>query len=165
MYSQLIRPFTFCGLVLLATVCVSPSGESTQDAANRAAQTDKKIGKWKLRVDRPASGTREYEDRGCGVTVSVRRGVNARGQEYYSSYAARVDGKEYPRLVKGSSAVNTIAFTQVDADTVAFTLRENGTVTSTGTTTVSKDGNVLTVTTKGVGSSSQGNTEIYDRTP
>src|SRR5215468_12208496 len=91
------------------------------------ADGDKKIGKWKLRVEAPAHGTREYEDRGDGVTVSTRQGVNARGQEYYSSYAAKVDGKEYPRLVKGSNAINTIAFTRVDANTVAYTLRENGT--------------------------------------
>jgi hypothetical protein len=134
-------------------------------AQDRRDQPDRKIGQWKLRVDPPAHGTRDYEDRGGGVTVSIRQGVNARGQEYYSSYAAKVDGKEYPRLVRGSNAVNTIAFTQVDADTVAYTLRENGTVTATGTTNVSKDGRVLTVTTKNVNAAGAGNPEIYDRIP
>jgi hypothetical protein len=132
------------------------------------AEDDKKIGKWKLRVDPPAHGTREYEDRGGGVTVSTRQGVNARGQEYYSSYAAKVDGKEYPRLIKGANAVNTIAFTRVDANTVAYTLRENGKITATGTTSVSADGKVLTVTTKNVnaaGATGAGNVEIYDRVP
>jgi hypothetical protein len=127
------------------------------------AAGDVKIGKWKLRADPPARGTREYADRGDGLTVSIRQGVNARGQEYYSAYAAKVDGKEYPRAVKGSDAVNTIAFTRVDANTVAYTLRENGKVTATGTTTVSKDGKVLTVTTKNVNATGPGNTEIYDR--
>jgi hypothetical protein len=55
-------------------------------------------------------------------TVSIRQGVNARGQEYDSAYAAKVDGREYPRAVKGSDALNTIAFTRVDADTVALHL-------------------------------------------
>ena len=131
-------------------------------ALTGTADGDKKIGKWKLRVDPPAHGTREYEDRGDGVTVSTRQGVNARGQEYFSSYAAKVDGKEYPRQVRGSNAINTIAFTRVDADTVAYTLRENGKVTATGTTTVSQDGKVLTVTTKSVNASGPGNTETYD---
>jgi hypothetical protein len=36
-------------------------------------------------------------------------------------------------------------------------------VTATGTTTVSKDGKVLTVTTKNVDTTGPGNTEIYDR--
>ena len=132
-------------------------------SATALAAGDKKIGKWKLRVDPPAHGTREYGDRGDGVTVSTRQGVNGRGQEYYSSYAAKVDGKEYPRQVKGSNAINTIAFTRVDADTVTFTLRENGKVTATGTTSVSKDGKVLTVTTKNINASGPGNTEVYDR--
>jgi len=142
-------------LLFVTTVAIPPS----------RATGDLKIGKWKLRTEPPAHGTREYEDRGDGVTVSTRQGVNARGQEYFSSYAAKVDGKEYPRQVRGSNAINTIAFTRVDADTVAFTLRENGRVTATGTTSVSRDGKVLTVTTRSVDSSGQGNTEIYDRTP
>jgi hypothetical protein len=129
------------------------------------AAADRKIGKWKLRVDPPAHGTREYEDRGGGVTVSTRQGVNARGQAYYSSYAAKVDGKEYPRLVRGSNAVNTIAFTQVDADTVAYRLREDGKITATGTSRVSKDGKVLTVSTRSVNAAAAGNPEIYDRVP
>ena len=140
-------------IVIVTMIAASPS----------LGAGDLKIGKWTLRVDPPAHGTREYEDRGDGVTVSTRQGVNARGQEYFSSYAAKVDGKEYPRQVKGSNAVNTIAFTHVDVNTVAFTLREDGTVTATGTTSVSQDGKVLTVTTKGVNAAGQGNTEVYDR--
>ena len=144
--------------LLLAVVAAAPQVGRAED--------DKKIGSWKLRVDAPAHGTREYEDRGGGVTVSTRQGVNARGQEYYSSYAAKVDGKEYPRLVKGSTTVNTIAFTRIDANTVAYTLREDGRITSTGTTSVSADGRVLTVTTKSVtaaGSAGRVSVEIYDR--
>jgi hypothetical protein len=143
--------------VLLLLVCIV-SVSSTGFAAG-----DRKIGKWKLRIDPPARGTREYQDRGDGLTVSIRQGVNARGQEYYSAYAAKVDGKEYPRAVRGSNLINTIAFTRVDEDTVAYTLREDGKVVATGTTAVSKDGRVLTVTTKNVNSTGPGNAEIYDR--
>src|SRR5690348_8012337 len=101
-------------LALLVTAALAPLRGAAQSSTPSSAQTDKKIGRWKLRADSPASGTRDYDDRGCGVTVSIRQGVNGRGQEYYSSYAAKVDGKEYPRQVRGSNAVNTIAFTQVD---------------------------------------------------
>ena len=160
-----IRVTALAGLALLAIALLMARGITAQSRATSAARADKKIGRWKLRADAPASGTREYDDRGCGVTVSIRQGVNDRGQEYYSAYAAIVDGKEYPRQVKGASGVNTIAFTRVDADTVAFTLRENGSVTATGTTGVSRDGKVLTVTTKGVNASGRGNVEIYDRVP
>jgi len=145
----------------MATLLLLAAGIATPFTGYAAG--DLKIGKWKLRADPPARGTREYVDRGDGLTVSIRQGVNARGQEYYSAYAAKVDGKEYPRAVKGSDVVNTIAFTRVDADTVAYTLRENGKVTATGTTTVSRDGKVLTVMTKNVNATGPGNTEIYDR--
>ena len=148
-------------LALLTAALAAPA-----PLTGRAAETkDNKIGRWQLRAETPAHGTREYEDRGCGVTVSIRQGVNARGQEYYSSYAAKVDGKEYPRLIKGSTAITTIAFTQVDPDTVAYTLRENGRITATGTTNVSKDGKVLTVTTKSANAAAAGKPEIYDRIP
>jgi hypothetical protein len=156
MQANTLRAHAFRAVLLAVVVAVSQVGH---------AASDKKIGKWKLRIDPPAHGTRDYEDRGGGVTVSTRRGVNARGQEYYSSYAAKVDGKEYPRLVKGSNGINTIAFTRVDADTVAYTLREDGKVTATGTSSVSKDGKVLTVTTKSVNATGSGNAEIYDRIP
>jgi hypothetical protein len=143
-------------MVLLLAAAISAS-------ATGFAAGDRKIGKWRLRIDPPARGTREYQDRGDGLTVSIRQGINARGQEYYSAYAAKVDGKEYPRAVRGSNAINTIAFTRVDADTVAYTLREDGKVVATGTTSLSKDGRVLTVTTTNVNSAGPGNAEIYDR--
>jgi hypothetical protein len=149
-------------LALLTAALAAPAALTSRAAAEAK---DNKIGQWKLRAEAPAQGTREYDDRGCGVTVSIRQGVNRRGQEYYSSYAAKVDGKEYPRFVKGSTGINTIAFTQVDPETVAYTLRENGKITATGTTNVSKDGKVLTVTTRSVNATGAGNPEIYDRIP
>ncbi|MGH7488848.1 MAG: hypothetical protein ACREMY_25085, partial [bacterium] len=158
MVRHAIQIGSVAGLLLAVAVLLI----SSRGAAQSTTTTDKKMGRWKLRADSPASGTREYEDRGCGITISVREGVNNRGQEYHSSYAAKVDGKQYPRQVKGSNVVNTIAFTQVDPDTVAFTLRENGTVKFTGTTGVSRDGKLLTVRTKSVNASSRENVEVYD---
>jgi hypothetical protein len=132
-------------------------------AQSSPAPADPKIGRWKLRAAAPASGTREYEDRGSGVTLSTRQGVNADGRRYFSQYAAQFDGKDCPRLVLGSSVVNSIALTRVDALTMAFTLKEDGKITSHGTTSVSKDGKVLTVTTRRAGSAGLGSVEVYDR--
>lgn len=148
-----------CALVI--GVMILSSSFHAQSPA--PASLDPKIGKWNLRVSAPASGTREYEDRGCGVTLSTRQGVNADGRRYFSQYAAQYDGKDYPRVVLGSSVANTIAITRVDAFTMSFTLKEDGKVTSQGTTTVSKDGKVLTVTTRRAGSEGPGTAEIYDR--
>jgi hypothetical protein len=165
MARHVMRIGRLTGVILSVAVLVTSSSGAAESKTKAAVASDKKMGRWKLRADAPASGTREYEDRGCGITISVRQGVNNRGQEYHSSYAAQVDGKQYPRQVKGSNVVNTIAFTQVDPDTVAFTLRENGTVKFTGTTGVSADGKLLTVRTKSVNPSSRENVEVYDRIP
>jgi hypothetical protein len=89
--------------------------------------------------------------------------VNADGRRYFSQYAVLFDGKDYPRVVRGSDVANTIAVRWVDAYTMAFTLKEDGKLTSEGTTTVSRDGAVLTVTTRRAGASGPGGVEIYDR--
>jgi hypothetical protein len=145
-------------VVVLAILTASIHAQSSA-----SPQKDPKIGKWKLRVAEPASGTREYEDRGCGITLSTRQGITADGRRYFSQYAVQFDGKDYPRVVRGSDVANTIAVRWVDAYTMAFTLKEDGRVTSEGTTSVSKDGKVLTVTTRRAGSSGPGGVEIYDR--
>jgi hypothetical protein len=150
-------------LATLLVVLVIVTGSMIAQSSRSGAQNDPKIGKWKLRVAAPASGTREYEDRGCGVTVSTRQGVSADGRPYFSHYAAQFDGKDYPRVVRGSQVANTIAITRVDDYTMSFILKEDGKVTSQGTTTVSKDGKVLTVTTRRAGSEGPGGVEIYDR--
>jgi hypothetical protein len=148
---------------LLIGVAIVTSSFHAQ--SGQSAPADPKIGRWKLRANPPASGTREYEDRGCGITLSTRQGTNASGRPYFSQYATQFDGKDYPRVVRGSAVANTIAITRVDAYTMAFTLKEDGKVTSQGTTTVSKDGKVLTVRTRRAGSDGPGGVEIYDRVP
>jgi hypothetical protein len=146
--------------ILMAMALVAASAIAQTPAA---PERDPKIGRWRLRASPPASGTREYEERGCGVTISTRQGVNAEGRPYFSQYASQMDGKDYPRVVRGSQVANTIAITRVDAYTMAFTLKEDGKVVSQGTTQVSKDGKVLTVTTRRAGSTGPGGVETYDR--
>jgi hypothetical protein len=146
---------------ICAVLCALIVGTVSAQQAEQASSP--MIGKWKLRGMPPVAGTREYEDRGCGVVVSTRRGVSRDGREYFSQYVVKYDGKEYPRLVRGSSAINTVAFEVVDPDTVSFTLREDGKVVSRGTTRVSKDRKVLTVTTWREDRPESKGEEIYDR--
>jgi hypothetical protein len=152
-----MKLLTTCLLILVVV-----SGQALGQSGT-PAPADPKIGKWRLRATAPASGTREYEERGCGVTISTRQGVNGDGRPYFSQYVSQMDGKDYPRVVRGSQVANTIAITRVDALTMAFTLKEDGKVVSQGTTTVSKDGKVLTVTTRRAGSDGPGGVETYDR--
>jgi hypothetical protein len=144
-----------------AVLCVFTMGTLSAQQAEQASSP--MIGKWKLRGVPPVTGTREYEDRGCGVVVSTRQGVSRDGREYFSQYVVKYDGKEYPRLVRGSNAVNTVANPPPPPDTVSFTLREDGRVASRGTTRVSKDRKVLTVTTWRADRPESKSEEIYDR--
>jgi hypothetical protein len=150
-------------LLMRSLVALALVTGSVLAQAPAASESDPKIGRWRLRATAPASGTREYEERGCGVTISTRQGVNADGRAYYSQYVSQMEGKDYPRVVRGSQVANTIAITRVDAYTMAFTLKEDGKVVSHGTTAVSKDGKVLTVTTRRAGSDRPGGVEVYDR--
>jgi hypothetical protein len=124
------------------------------------------FGKWKINISKttnpPQSETRVYEDRGGGLILSTRQGVDSQGRQYFSQYAAKHDGKEYPRMVKGAPGINTISFQQIDPYTSAYTLRTNGKVTATGRTTISRDGRVLTVETTSV-EGGRRTVEVYDK--
>ena len=124
------------------------------------------FGTWKVNSskadDPPKSETRIYEDRGAGFILSTRQGIDSQRREYFSQYAAKHDGKEYPRMVKGVPGINTISFRQIDPYTSTYTLKTNGKVTATGKTTISPDGRVLTVETTAV--EGQGaRVEVYDK--
>jgi hypothetical protein len=139
------------------TMCCAPLAYSQENLI---------FGTWKVNTSKtknpPQSETRIYEDRGGGLILSTRQGVDAGGREYFSQYAAKHDGKDYPRMVKGIPGINTIAFHQVDPYTSTYTLKTNGKVTANGRTTISKDGNVLTVETTSV-EGARTTVEVYDK--
>jgi hypothetical protein len=124
------------------------------------------FGTWKINPAKtpnpPRSETRIYEDRGGGFILSTRQGVDSRGREYFSQYAAKHDGKDYPRMVKGTPGINTISFQQADPYTSTYTLKTDGKVTATGKTTISKDGKRLTVETTSI-DNNRTTTEVYDK--
>jgi len=130
------------------------------------SQQDLIFGTWKINpaktANPPPSETRIYENRGGGFILSTRQGVDRQGHDYFSQYAAKHDGKEYPRLVKGGKGLTTIMFHQVDPYTSTYILKSDGKVTATGRTVLSKDGKVLTVSTTDE-ASGRTTTEVYDK--
>ena len=130
------------------------------------AQESMVFGKWKVDAEKtpnaPKDETRIFEDRGGGVFFSIREGIDSQGREFFSEYAAKHDGKDYPRLVKGSPAINTIALTQVDPYTSTFVLKTDGKTTANGKHWISKDGKTLTVETTGI-NSNRTSVEVYKR--
>jgi hypothetical protein len=135
------------------------------------AQAEKFDGEWRLNPAKSSSasgqvsrsGSRTYEHRGDGIVVGTRQGIDAAGQPYFSQYAVRYDGKDYPSVLKGSGAFRTIAFTRVDDWSASFVMKQDGKITANGTTAISKDGNTITVTTTSVNATKPG-VEVYERT-
>lgn len=153
------------GLVLLAVMSIGSQAQLGLDL---------KFGTWKLNLQKskfppgtqpPQSDTRVYEDRGGGVVMSTHTTVNRQGQEALTIYAAKFDGKEYPVATRGSGALSTIAFHVIGPYSESFVLTRDGKVATRGTTTVSKDGKILTMTldtTDALGKTLQG-ISIYEK--
>jgi len=128
-----------------------------------AQERDPRIGTWKVNVAQstfdpgppPQSVTRTYEDRGGGVTLGTVEGINAQGHPIFAQVAYQFDGTDYPLATLGAQTVTTVAFKLVDADTVETILKTGGKVTSTSTSTVSKDGKTMTFREKGTNAQGQ----------
>ena len=115
---------------------------------------DPNIGTWKLNLAKskydppsstPKGGTMNFTTQDNGVKC-ISEGVEADGKPYYAGFAAKYDGKDYPYT--GSSSVDTISYTRVDANTLDWVVKKSGKVVGTGRTVVSKDGKTRTVTAK-----------------
>jgi len=78
-------------------------------------------------------------------------------------YTARFDGSDYPI---SNSILSTVSLKRVDDRTVERTGKIQGQVVETETGTVSGDGKVLTVTTKGNRDGTEySSVQVYDRQP
>jgi hypothetical protein len=113
------------------------------------------VGTWKLNLAKskteawnPRSQTRVYEDWGGGLLHMHYEGTNAQGNPTLSLAVGRVDGKEYPFLIRGAQAAYTQTFTPVDDRTIAFDVRADGKTTETGTKTMAADGKSFAITFK-----------------
>ncbi len=136
-----------------------------------AFAADNSLGTWKLNMDKskfdPAPGpvksltsTREASDGGVKVTTT---GERADGTPINATYTAKYDGKEYP--VTGAPW-DMMALKQPNANTVTGTMRKSdGKYRGTGRTVISKDGKIMTTTTKGSDAEGKAfhNVMVYDK--
>src|SRR5437867_7423222 len=88
-----------------------------------AASVPKSIlGTWTLNVAKssfegvPAAQnqTRVYENWGGGLIHATFEGTDREGKRTFTEYVARYDGRDYPRVVRGSVTAGTIALKRVD---------------------------------------------------
>ena len=125
-------------------------------------------GTWELNVaaskstdPMPKSATRIYEIVGNSEKLTGTI-VTADGKTIPLGFTATLDGKDSPSQNPG---VDTLVLTPVDAWTVNFTTKLAGKVVYEGSRVLSKDGKVMTLSTKGVNPAGKPfeSTMVYDR--
>ncbi len=131
---------------------------------------DPVVGTWTLNLAKskfspgpgPKSLTRTYAQTAQG-TISTSTGVAADGSPISTHSTYRYDGKDYPYT--GDPDLDTVSLKSVNASTVRFTLKKAGKVVGTGTRTISADGKVLTLVTKGTNAKGtpSHNVGVYDK--
>ena len=135
------------------------------------AQTDAHMGTWKLNVAKSKfapgpsikSETRTYEPTSDGYKFSGER-VDADGSTHPEAFAVKYDGKDYPTTGDPSGA-DTLNVKLIDANHIDSTGKKEGKVVSTVTIVVSKDGKVMTMTSKGKNAKGQSinNVLVYNK--
>ena len=132
----------------------------SDSAPTTAGQAAAHFGKWSLNVNRsvyspgppPRAQTRTYSSDGDRFKAVIET-LQPLGTKTTAEYVARFDGKDYP--VTGNSDVDTVALTRVDDLTFDATLKRRGKVVSTVRNAVSKDGTIMTITSKGTNARGQ----------
>jgi hypothetical protein len=101
--------------------------------------------------------------RASGVVKMSAKGVDAGGKPTLMEYTAAYDGKDY--VFSGNPNADTISLKRVDDTTVEATTRKAGKIATTGKRVVSKDGKVMTITSKGTDAAGHpvSNTLVFDR--
>ena len=126
-----------------------------------AAQTaDPLVGTWELSIAKskyspgpaPKSQTRTYVVAGQDIKATSK-GVDADGKPTSAEWTVNYDGKDRPAT--GFADLDALSLKRIDAFTVEFTQKKAGKVVATGTRVISKDGKVMTITTKGTNATGQ----------
>jgi hypothetical protein len=146
------------GVVVLAGVDLAGQG------------TDALVGTWELNVAKskfspgpgPKSETRTYVLAGPDIKATAR-GVDSTGKPTTAEWTVNYDGKDRPQT--GNPDADLLSLRRVDAFTIEFTQKRAGKVVITGTRTISKEGKVMTITTKGTNARGQtvNDVEVFEK--
>src|SRR4029453_10240826 len=136
-----------------------------------AAQTaDPLVGTWELSIAKskytprpaPKNETRTYVVAGEDIKATLK-GVDADGKPTSAEWTVNTDGKDRPAT--GFADLDALSLKRIDAFTVEFTQKKAGKVVATGTRVISKDGKVMTITTKGTNAKGQAfnDVQVFER--
>jgi hypothetical protein len=156
-------------------------------AAQRAEPV---LGTWALNVAKstfspgpaPKSETRTYVMAGQDTKITFKgvseprtyrlvrqeikvtsEGVDSDGKPTMAEWTVSYDGKDYP--ITGDPDADTVSLRRIDAFTTVFSHKKSDRVVITGTQAISKDGTVMTITTKGVNAKGQtmNNVAVFEK--
>jgi len=132
------------------------------------AQGNPFVGTWKLDVAKshydpgpaPKSQTRTWESSGK-VTVE---GIDAMGKPRIYAYTIKTDGKEYP-AAGATNGADSISSKPIDANTLQATFKRAGMKFEVANFSVSENGKLLTIKSKGIAASGQPfkNVQVWDK--
>ena len=156
---------TFLRTAALGVVVLALSG------IQLAAQaTDPVVGTWELNVAKsmyspgpaPRSETRTYVAAGQDVRASSK-GVDSTGKPTAAEWTVNYNGRDRPET--GNPDADMLSLKRIDAFNTEFTEKRAGKVVITGTRSISRDGKVMTITTKGTNARGQtiNNVEVFEK--
>ena len=132
--------------------------------------TDPVIGTWELNLAKsklspgtaPKSETRTYVAAGSEIKASSK-GADTEGKPTSSQWTVAYDGKEHPEI--GNPDADSLLVKRIDAFTTEFTEKKGGKVVMSGTRVISRDGKVMTISTKGTNAKGQtvNDVAVYDK--
>ena len=98
-----------------------------------------------------------------GSRSAGAKGVDADGTPTSGQWTVNYDGKDRPET--GSPVADTLSLKRIDPFTAEFTQKKAGKVVATGTRVISKDGKVMTITTKGTNEKGQAfnDVQVFDK--
>jgi len=137
-------------------------------AADKPA-ADAAVGTWNLNLAKskfmpgpaPKSQVRTYAETPQGLALTIKT-VGADGKESLTQSTFKYDGKDYP--FTGSPDFDSIAVKRVNGNTVSSEQKQGGKVVGTSKRVISKDGKVLTLTSKGKNAKGAfENVYVYDK--
>jgi hypothetical protein len=134
----------------VAVVCLALAGSMLADSTAF-------VGTWKLNVDKskypagqaPKSLTRTATADGDAVTYKFE-GVGADGTAFSFGYTSKYDGKDSEVTGTGMAyGADHIAIKQLNSHQLSATMKKGDKIVGTTSATVSHDGKMLTLTSKG----------------
>lgn len=135
-----------------------------------AAAPDAIVGTWKLNLAKstfspgpaPKSQMRAYVATADGIDMTYT-GVAADGSAVNGKSTFKYDGKDYP--ITGSPDFDVLSLKRIDATTIESTQKKAGKTTGTTVRTISGDGKVMTLKSKGTSANGKAyeNVMVFDR--